>query len=63
MKANEILMRQDRAVYILMVLIASIGLLWSFWQHQHPDNAVVPKISGQTTATLPADKTIQVRHN
>lgn len=36
MKANQILIRQDRVVYILMVLVASLGLLWSFWQHQHP---------------------------
>jgi len=39
-KANEIIIRQDRVVYILMVLLASLGLLWSFWQHQHkPDDA------------------------
>ncbi len=45
MKANEILIRQDRVVYLLMVLVASLGLLWSFWQHQHPagDAAARPR--------------------
>ncbi|HET9503647.1 MAG TPA: hypothetical protein VFO93_08895 [Hymenobacter sp.] len=43
MKATEILVRQDRVVYILMVLVASLGLLWSFWQHQHPAGDVAPQ--------------------
>ncbi len=60
MKANEILMRQDRVVYILMVLVASLGLVWSFWQHQHPANAVVPKASTRAAAA-PAANVIQVR--
>jgi len=46
-KANEILARQDRAVYILMVLVASLGLLWSFWQHrQQPGNAAARPLPG-----------------
>lgn len=57
MKVNEILIRQDRAVYILMVLVASLGLLWSFWQHQHPASAAVP----QATTLSPAANTITVR--
>ena len=41
MKANELIARQDRVVYILMVLLASLGLVWSLWQHQHqPEEAV-----------------------
>jgi lipopolysaccharide export system protein LptC len=57
-KANEILIRQDRVVYILMVLLASVGLLWGFWQHQHPKDALVPTT---TAAKSPAAKTIYIR--
>lgn len=57
MKANEILIRQDRVVYILMVLVASLGLLWSFWQHQQPAAAAVPK----ATIAAPATNTLIVR--
>jgi lipopolysaccharide export system protein LptC len=42
-KANELIARQDRVVYILMVLLASLGLLWSFWQHQHQPGDAVAK--------------------
>jgi lipopolysaccharide export system protein LptC len=44
-KATELIARQDRVVYILMVLLASLGLLWSFWQHQHQpgDAAAQPR--------------------
>jgi lipopolysaccharide export system protein LptC len=61
MKANEILMRQDRVVYVLMLLVASLGLLWSFWQHQHPSNAGLPKAEHQATAILPAANTATLR--
>lgn len=59
MKATEILLRQNRVVYILMVLVASLGLLWSFWQHQHPaSDAAHPRpLPGQ-----PAHQAIVLKH-
>lgn len=35
MKRAEIILRQDRIVYILLVLTATIGLVWVLWRHQH----------------------------
>ena len=47
MKANELIARQDRVIYILMVLLASVGLLWSFWQRQHQSgDAAQPRLPG-----------------
>jgi hypothetical protein len=51
MKINEILIRQDRVVYTLMILLASIGLFWGFWQHQHPAGAVGKAATAPPTAT------------
>jgi lipopolysaccharide export system protein LptC len=47
-KASELIARQDRVIYILMVLLASVGLLWSFWQRQHQsgDAAAQPQMPG-----------------
>ena len=35
MKRTEIILRQDRIVYILLVVTAAIGLTWVLWRHQH----------------------------
>jgi hypothetical protein len=35
MKRTEIILRQDRIVYILLVVTATIGLTWVLWRHQH----------------------------
>ncbi|MGI4864571.1 MAG: hypothetical protein ACRYFZ_11670 [Janthinobacterium lividum] len=61
MKANELIIRQDRVVYTLMILLAGIGLLWSFWQHQH--NAEIPGMPSQVKTAIKTDpaKTIYVR--
>ena len=61
MRANEIIIRQDRVVYTLMILLASLGLLWSFWQHQQ--HAEIPGMSSQVKETVKTDpvKTIYVR--
>ncbi len=35
MKFNEIIPRQTRIVYILMVLAAAVGFVWAMWAHLH----------------------------
>jgi hypothetical protein len=35
MKRTEIILRQDRIVYILLVVTATIGLTWVLWRHQY----------------------------
>jgi hypothetical protein len=61
-KANELIIRQDRVIYTLMILLASLGLLWSFWQRQHPADTVGTAATTQPTAAkVPATKTIYVR--
>ncbi len=35
MKRNEIILRQDRIVYILLVVTAVVGLTWVLWRHQY----------------------------
>ena len=46
MKRTDILFRQDRIVYTLLVLTAAIGLAWVIWRHQylaaHDKNAATP---------------------
>ncbi len=34
MKRFDIIARQDRIVYILLVVTAVIGLAWVIWRHQ-----------------------------
>ena len=62
MKANEIIIRQDRVVYTLMILLASLGLLWSLWQHKQ--NTAIPDTAPEAqhvASKAPADHTIYVR--
>lgn len=33
MKQNEIISRQNRVVYILLVIVGSLGLAWAIWRH------------------------------
>jgi len=35
MKRTEIILRQNRIVYTLLVVTAAIGLAWVLWRHQH----------------------------
>lgn len=35
MKFNEIIPRQTRIVYALMVLAAAAGFVWALWKHLH----------------------------
>ncbi len=35
MKRTEIILRQDRIVYILLVVTAAVGLSWVLWRHQY----------------------------
>ncbi|MGI4761939.1 MAG: hypothetical protein ACRYF0_14620 [Janthinobacterium lividum] len=35
MKRTEILVRQDRIVYTLLIVTAVIGLAWVLWRHQY----------------------------
>ena len=50
MKVNEIIFRQNRIVYTLMVLLAGMGLVWSFWQHQHSAGPVGPATAASAAA-------------
>jgi lipopolysaccharide export system protein LptC len=49
-KANEIIFRQNRVVYTLMILLAGAGLVWSFWQHQHNAGPVGPATAASAAA-------------
>lgn len=55
MKANELIARQDRVIYVLMLLLASVGLLWSFWQRQHQSEDAVAR-PRQQVAGQPAQQ-------
>lgn len=35
MKRTEILIRQDRIVYTLLIVTAAIGLAWVLWRHHY----------------------------
>ncbi len=35
MKLDEIIARQTRVVYALMVFAAATGLAWALWEHLH----------------------------
>ncbi|RZK56047.1 MAG: hypothetical protein EOO59_10100 [Hymenobacter sp.] len=62
MKADELLIRQDRVVYTLMVLLAGLGLVWGFWQHK--ENTAIPDLAPQThhaATKTPAATTVYVR--
>ncbi|RYY16138.1 MAG: hypothetical protein EOO36_11605 [Cytophagaceae bacterium] len=62
MKADEIIIRQDRVVYTLMILLAGMGLLWSFWQHQrHTEIPETTTQLQQPAAKTAPGKTIYVR--
>jgi hypothetical protein len=52
-KANEIIFRQNRVVYVLMVLLALLGMAWGFMEHQR--HTAIPAADGKAapTAALP----------
>jgi hypothetical protein len=35
MKRTEIILRQDRIVYLLLIVTAAIGLAWVLWRHHY----------------------------
>lgn len=35
MKRTEIIIRQDRIVYTLLIVTAAIGLAWVLWRHHY----------------------------
>ncbi len=35
MKRFDIIARQDRVVYILLIVTAAVGLAWVLWRHQY----------------------------
>lgn len=35
MKVNEIIARQNRVIYILLVVVGALGLVWTIWRHQY----------------------------
>lgn len=51
MKRTEIIIRQDRIVYTLLLVTAAIGLAWVLWRHQYllardnPHTSAVPAAS------------------
>jgi hypothetical protein len=49
MKRTDIIIRQDRIVYLLLVVTAAIGLAWVLWRHQY-----LLDRSTQRAGTLPA---------
>ncbi|MFD1872181.1 hypothetical protein [Hymenobacter bucti] len=57
MKANEIIFRQNRVVYTLMILLAALGLLWGFWDRQHKAELASPASAKHVAPTPPAATT------
>jgi lipopolysaccharide export system protein LptC len=53
-KINEVIPRQNHIVYILMVVLATIGLVWAFWERQHRASEAVPAKQAATTVATPA---------
>ena len=49
MKTSEIVFRQNRVVYVLMVLLATLGLTWALWEHQ--ESGTDPKAPRPTSET------------
>jgi hypothetical protein len=50
MKRTEILIRQDRIVYTLLLVTAAIGLAWVLWRHQYLLNHSRPGAGAAPTA-------------
>jgi hypothetical protein len=53
-KANEIIFRQNRVVYVLMILLAIAGMAWGFMEHQR--HTAIPEAADSKaapTAALP----------
>ena len=51
MKRTEILIRQDRIVYTLLLVTAAIGLAWVLWRHQYLLSHSRPGSGAAPTAT------------
>ena len=49
MKRTDIIIRQDRIVYTLLIVTAAIGLAWVLWRHQYVLNR-----GSQGAAAVPA---------
>ncbi|MGI4734749.1 MAG: hypothetical protein ACRYG7_06165 [Janthinobacterium lividum] len=60
MKASEIIFRQNRVVYVLMVLLAAVGLTWAFWERMHRADEAAPA-KHPTAASMPAAPTSDAR--
>ena len=54
MKATEIIFRQNRVVYTLMIVLAGLGLLWSFWDRQHKAEQASPNSATHMAPVRPA---------
>ncbi|TVT38340.1 hypothetical protein FNT36_19270 [Hymenobacter setariae] len=54
MKANEIIFRQNRIVYTLMIVLAGLGLLWGFWDRQHKAAQASPTSAAPAAPVRPA---------
>ena len=50
MKVNEVIFRQNRVVYTLMIVLAGLGLLWGFWDRQHSAGPVGPATAASAAA-------------
>ena len=59
MKTNEVIFRQNRVVYTLMILIAVLGLTWAFWEHAKTE--ATPQATS-TAAKAPASKAMVWKH-
>ena len=51
MKRTEILLRQDRIVYLLLIMTAAIGLAWVLWRHHYLLTHNGPAAAGVPAAT------------
>ena len=54
MKQNEIIPRQNRVVYTLLIVVAALGLVWAVWKHQHMAHEPMGTPAAPAAAAPPA---------
>ncbi|MGI4872037.1 MAG: hypothetical protein ACRYFX_12770 [Janthinobacterium lividum] len=42
MKINEVIPRQNRIVYTLLIIVGALGLVWGIWSRMHAEDEPAP---------------------
>ncbi len=57
MKPSELIFRQNRVVYVLMTLLAIVGIVWGIREHRrHTAIPEAPGAAATPTATAPQQR-------